>query len=209
MPSFLKPHVHPARIEGDLVLLDVAGDAYLCLAGAAGSVRRTPKGYAVTDPHVAGALFDAGLTSTTPAPRAAPPPALPVRTVIHQAGEPLGARDVWAALGAAADVRSIRPGAGVQAYLETAVEGSRTPVEVAAGAARRFWRISPWLPVEGECLLRSALLIAYLRRLGLRADWVFGVRLWPFMAHCWVQLDDLCLNDDVERLSAYTPILRR
>ena len=51
------------------------------------------------------------------------------------------------------------------------------------------------------------MLVSYLRRCGLRADWVFAVRLWPFAAHCWVQCGDLCLNDDVERLAPYTPIL--
>lgn len=86
--------------------------------------------------------------------------------------------------------------------------GDRTPARVAE-AARAFWQMAPWLPIEGECLVRSALLMRFLNQRGLEADWVFGVRLWPFMAHCWVQLDDLCLNDDVERLTAYTPIYSR
>jgi hypothetical protein len=111
---------------------------------------------------------------------------------------------------AALTVRKARKRAGVKDYLALAggADGDRNPVRVAE-AARAFWRMSPWLPIEGECLVRSALLMRFLQRRGLEADWVFGVRLWPFTAHCWVQLDGVCLNDDVERLTSYTPIYCR
>jgi hypothetical protein len=46
-----------------------------------------------------------------------------------------------------------------------------------------------------------------LRILGFDADWIIGVRTWPFMAHCWLQVGAVALDDDVERLAAYTPIL--
>ena len=70
-----------------------------------------------------------------------------------------------------------------------------------------FARLRPWSPVGGACLKRSYQLLAYLRRLGLDAEWVIGVRAWPFMAHCWLQSGPVALDDDVERLVAYTPIL--
>lgn len=55
--------------------------------------------------------------------------------------------------------------------------------------------------------MRSYLQLQYLHRLGLDADWVIGVRTWPFMAHCWLQVGAVALDDDVERLIPYTPIL--
>lgn len=79
------------------------------------------------------------------------------------------------------------------------------PVAVKQASAV-FARMLPWLPVRNQCLHRSALLAAFLARRGLAAEWVFGVRTWPFRAHCWLQTGDVCLNDDAERLRSYTPI---
>jgi hypothetical protein len=36
---------------------------------------------------------------------------------------------------------------------------------------------------------------------------VFGVRTWPFHAHCWLQCDDVVLDDQADRVAAYAPIL--
>ena len=70
------------------------------------------------------------------------------------------------------------------------------------------WRsIAPWLPLDGVCLFRSGMLAAFLRALGHRPTWVFGVRTWPFQAHCWLQADDVALDDEAERLCAFAPIL--
>jgi hypothetical protein len=33
------------------------------------------------------------------------------------------------------------------------------------------------------------------------------VKASPFGAHCWLQEGDLILNDSVERVGAYTPIM--
>jgi hypothetical protein len=36
---------------------------------------------------------------------------------------------------------------------------------------------------------------------------VFGVRTWPFHAHCWLQVEDVVLDDHHERIGAYTPLM--
>jgi len=212
MVSDLRGDVHVAFVGDAMVLLDLAGDSYLCLPNGAVELTRSPDGAPIFGAGTVGrALGEAGLLADGPRPRAPPLPPRPVRTVIHERPRrPAGIRDWRAALAATAEMRRIRSGAGVEAYLAGAADDAndRAPDRV-AHAARVFWRLSPWLPIEGECLVRSALLMRFLRRRGLRADWVFGVRLFPFMAHCWVQVDDLCLNDDVERLTAYSPIYCR
>jgi hypothetical protein len=71
----------------------------------------------------------------------------------------------------------------------------------------RFHRWIPYAPVSGKCLLRSFLLLRLLRRAGLQATWVFGVRTWPFHAHCWLQCGDMVLDDTADRIAAYAPIL--
>lgn len=81
------------------------------------------------------------------------------------------------------------------------------PTPALLEAVRQFERLRPWLAPPGECLLRSYHLRAFLRARGLDALWVFGVRTWPFSAHCWLQAGATALDDDLERLVAYQPIL--
>jgi len=57
------------------------------------------------------------------------------------------------------------------------------------------------------CLFESFVLSEFLARHGIFPSWVFGVQARPFGAHCWLQLDDIVLNDTVERVSAYMPIM--
>ena len=211
MTLYLKPDVHAVAIGADLAVLDIPADAYLCLPGAAAVVADSGSAAIARGPFQA-ALAEGGLLSAAPPPARRTPPPSPRRSILHASGaaRPDG-RALLAAAGVVADVRRARRGRGLAAYLALADADrdlSRN-VETATAAARLFWTIGPWLPLDGECLLRSAMLVVFLRRLGLAADWVFGVRLWPFGAHCWVQAGDVCLNDDVERLRAYTPIYWR
>lgn len=213
MTAYLRPGVHAATISADLVLLDIDDDSYLCLPGGAKACRNDARGQRVVTPGaVADALRDAGFLHTLPTPPGKTLPSAPTASIIH---EPLTRRsrvaDFIAAAGVVRDIRRARAGAGLASYL--AIAGtpgslSHNPAAVLP-ASRVFWALAPWLPLEGECLMRSAMLVSFLRRRGLAADWVFGVRLWPFGAHCWVQSGETCLNDDFEQLAAYTPILCR
>ena len=65
----------------------------------------------------------------------------------------------------------------------------------------------PWIPIEGECLKRSFQLKRFLAGRGIATDWIFGVRTWPFAAHCWLQIGDLVVGDRLDRVSLYTPIM--
>lgn len=58
-----------------------------------------------------------------------------------------------------------------------------------------------------RCLPRSLALALRLARHGCQANVVFGVRLAPFAAHCWVQAREEVLNDELEDVLRYTPIL--
>jgi hypothetical protein len=70
-----------------------------------------------------------------------------------------------------------------------------------------FHRWACWTPAPAKCLIRSFMLLRLLRRHGFDARWVFAVRTWPFEAHCWLQAGPVVLDDAVERLTAYHPIL--
>lgn len=152
-----------------------------------------------------------GLEVNAAATAEAPPIARPRQSLVEGApARRVSVRSWHAALGASADVRRALRRPGLTPLLAVAGptgQGQRDAETLRL--ALDLWSILPWLPFDGLCLARSALLMAYLRRLGHGADWVFGVRLWPFEAHCWVQLGDTALNDQVERLVAFTPLMVR
>ncbi|MGB5779082.1 MAG: lasso peptide biosynthesis B2 protein [Allopontixanthobacter sediminis] len=58
-----------------------------------------------------------------------------------------------------------------------------------------------------RCLSRSIALAACLAGHGDRARIVLGVHSPPFAAHCWTQHGDTVLNDSVEEVLRYQPIL--
>ncbi|MFN7166777.1 MAG: lasso peptide biosynthesis B2 protein [Pannonibacter sp.] len=89
----------------------------------------------------------------------------------------------------------------------------RLPSHVGAAGAPLASYVLPYqtlstlfVTTQDACLPRSLLLLAYLALRGVRADLVFGVRLSPFMAHCWVQQGRTVLNDHLENTASFTQI---
>lgn len=232
----LRSDVHLALTGQDLVILDLEEDVYLCLPDAVAAddlgppqnrqtasdrePRRTTRSSPLLERLKADArdlLTDAGLVIASPDFAAGPAnpwaealPPRPSRDLRDRACGPPRAIDLVAAAGALADLSHLGRDPTTSRLLSLAGPSTGAVDEDPdrlARAAGVFATLLPWLPFEGACLRRSALLAAFLRRRGLRARWVIGVRTWPFRAHCWLQIDDILLNDDVERLAAYTPIL--
>jgi hypothetical protein len=59
-----------------------------------------------------------------------------------------------------------------------------------------------------DCLPKAVTTFHLLRRQGIPAEICFGVMKFPFGAHSWVEAYGEPLDDDPERLSAYTVIHR-
>ena len=57
------------------------------------------------------------------------------------------------------------------------------------------------------CLRDSLTVVEFLARYGLFPTWVFGVRMYPFAAHSWVQAGSVVLNDYVDHVNSFTPIM--
>jgi transglutaminase superfamily protein len=57
------------------------------------------------------------------------------------------------------------------------------------------------------CLFDALSLSEFLAGYGVYPRWVFGVQSRPFAAHCWLQLDGVVLNDTVDHVKRYTPIM--
>ncbi|MEJ6010773.1 lasso peptide biosynthesis B2 protein [Novosphingobium aquae] len=58
-----------------------------------------------------------------------------------------------------------------------------------------------------RCLARSIALALCLMRRRCAVQVVLGVKLSPFSAHCWVQSGEHVLNDSLEEVQRYSPIL--
>jgi hypothetical protein len=70
-----------------------------------------------------------------------------------------------------------------------------------------FNSLRPFFPRDYLCLFDSLSLYNFLLRHGVASQWVFGVEADPFCAHCWLQLDDMVLNDKIAYVSRFTPIM--
>lgn len=79
----------------------------------------------------------------------------------------------------------------------------------ADGLAARFCETARRLAQDENCLVRSLALRDYLERRCASAALVFGVTARPFKAHCWLQQGDLVLNDGLDAVAPFTPILVR
>lgn len=73
-------------------------------------------------------------------------------------------------------------------------------------ATERFLAARPLVPIKANCLSDSLALLLWLDRRCADVDLVFGAKLHPFAAHCWLQVDALILNDRIETVSAFTPV---
>lgn len=59
----------------------------------------------------------------------------------------------------------------------------------------------------GQCLFDSLALKLFLAKYGLFPQWIFGVRLNPFAAHCWLQHGETLVNDSLDFVGRFTPIM--
>lgn len=210
-PVALGAAIHAVCIGDDIMVLDLRTDAYLCLPGA-GALIHSDKLSPEDDRGLTDVLAKAGLpVDPQNSPRAAPPRAS--ADLEDAIPGPLQWRDLLDAGWATLDVWLNYRRRTLSQLLTLAIAGSRTEAsDAGAGAcalelARAFRRWSVLCPVPGKCLVRSFMLLRYLQRRGASAVWVFGVRTWPFRAHCWLQVGSVVIDDAYERLIAYSPIL--
>ncbi|MEN5113242.1 lasso peptide biosynthesis B2 protein [Brevundimonas diminuta] len=204
------PSIHIASIEDDLVALDLENDAYFCLPGLAQHLVAEGDGrWTAANAVIANGLLETGLfqsaVSRPPMPAVTPT----VRTSRLYEGRGSGklagmtlaaimAREAWRIHGHALKVLLARsPNLPLR----------HDQVAEAMADARLFDRWMPWVPGQGQCLYRAYLLRAFLASRGRGATWMFGVRTWPFSAHCWLQVGDVLLDDDLDRVGLYTPIM--
>jgi hypothetical protein len=213
MSVLLRPAdgVFIAAIDEDLVVLDSRRESYLCIPGGAHQLGYDPTvgGFLTGEPEAA-ALQQAGLATTDQTTHTfAPLMRLPTSSLAFQAPIRLRPRDVWRLSACVLDwlchYRG-RPLSHVLAFVATRRHSVRGTPDALPELVRRFHSAVVWLPDTRKCLARSFLLLCFLHRSGCDATWMFGVRTWPFAAHCWLQAGDAVLDDAAELLRLYAPI---
>lgn len=215
MPAlFLKPSLHLAAVRDDLIILDVEAGEYGCLTGLGSLAAHLASDgrLDLAQADVADWLLEAGVATheAYPSERELPPPATDSCWRSQRPPVRSGDRRRFAAAFLSAAPRVWR--APFRRLVATARRGRVIPQSAGVAPAlvrdaQVFDQLAPFAPFQGECLFRAFMLLAYLRLAGRDATWVFGVRTYPFGAHCWLQAGDMLLNDALERVCAYTPIL--
>jgi hypothetical protein len=98
--------------------------------------------------------------------------------------------------------------AGARRWKEHVPSEHSTDLEEVTRMTARFLALSPFLfTTQDACLFRSLFLMRFLADRGVAPTWTFGVRLAPFGAHSWVEYKGAVLNDHLEHVAAFTPIL--
>lgn len=200
--TYLAPGVYMAKVSDDLIILDTQADDYACLFSRAAEVTLGEGGGVSAPPDLMAALQAAGFVCDVgpdlrrgPAPRA-----------VHSLPTPRPS--TTAALVAVVecwcDALVFRTRPLIALIGRPRLHGRPRPDP--ARAVADFTAALPWAPANGACLQRAFQLRRRLARRGVTTDWVFGVRTWPFSAHCWLQIGDSVVGDRLERVRAYTPI---
>jgi len=213
----LQPHVGYGLIGDRCVFLDVARDRYFALPPSIERVFRQlsaadeptlPEGpdrdrLLGTGLFRTDSLRGRGLRAATVPPCAA--------SVLDESARPrAGLRAILAARASIGRARKQLATRSLHEIVD-AIHESRhaaTPADDAAGedAARLFLAARTLLPVDPRCLLDCLALLDWLGDHAKPATLVFGVRLEPFAAHCWLQTDRLYLTDTADALGAFTPV---
>jgi hypothetical protein len=209
----------PARLayavtQDATIFLDIDNDRYFRLPTGLEATFRA----AVTDAAKVGdeldRLIQLGVLERRPGvERPGRPTCVPVaESVVDTAVRRGGARPTTVLLAAGSLMRAqalLRRGFSEALAIIQARSGHKTSREVEAvrSACLAFMASRRFVPIPPVCLLDSVALLDFLGRQGLDADLVFGVIARPFSAHCWLQIDGLALNDELDNLTGRTPIL--
>lgn len=214
----LNPHVSYGMVAGRPIFLDVSRDRYLALDPAAeeafGRVLRTPDAEAGDGPDRARLLATRLFTLADerqpilPAEVEIPDRQLPIASTSAPL-QLLDVPEIWVLLARARRGLKSRPLQQLLATLRRRradVAAPKSAAEISA-LASRFHRARALVPIRPSCLQDSIALGLWLARRSACPAVIFGVKLDPFAAHCWVQTEAVILNDAPDTVSQFAPVL--
>jgi len=207
----LAPGTGYCEVEGELVFLDLGRDRYFSLRGEDRTAFERLRRGEANDRDASSRLIGTRLIERSAGEHDLAPTALTVPP------EDLTTRDarfdVRAALSASRSLywarRAMRPhriAATVAALARRKRACSFRDAEASAIAVH--YAACRWAtPIPPRCLIDSLALDHILVRRGISAALVFGVRLHPFAAHCWLQTSHHILTGTAADAHNFTPIL--
>ncbi len=198
--------IHAVRVGDDLVLLDLPADDYLCLPGC-GPLEVTGRDVRGTVEQILRLAAEELVRPTRCANDRPAPPALPTLRLDPTPVLKPTFGDIAIFAGIWLDASRRRPTLQRLQRRYGGRVGRRDDLAAIAARVEVFRQLLPMAPRTGACLLQAELLLRFLNAGGLDADWVFGVRTFPFLAHCWLQIDERCVSEAPETLTVYRPIL--
>lgn len=229
----LADHVRACSLNDQVVLLDLRRSRYLAIRPAhwaqlTGGIDPGPDGSPCpaflvrdSDTRLAAPLLRQGLLTGAPArqPRNPSPPLPPpvdaldvqVLPALSAVGARRSLRIAGAVIRAAAALRlrSLEHIASRMARRAAPSDASGTgPDACLHDAVAAFLALRPFLlTARDRCLHDSIALATCLADERIACRWVIGVRSRPFAAHAWVQAGGVVLNDLLENVRRYRPIL--
>lgn len=202
--------------DGFVFVLDVRNDRYCRIGGDGAAVLSSLQaGGTIANEARSIAMLEAkGLITREPAPVSGPwiapgvmprpstslleTSAAPAATIADIAGM------IW---GCTATRLHLRVQSLHHILVELPAESARrstTGLVALAHALDRARRLSPFKP---RCLPDAITFVRRARRQGHAVHLVFGVKAYPFEAHCWAQTGQTVLTDPVDRVLRFAPIL--
>lgn len=223
MDVLLPSHVHCCRRGDAFVFLDLKQDEYTLIMGEAATALRELADDASTTltrerPKPLQELIDAGLLTTDPNGRKFGPtcetPAIQPLLDSETPRPTIKFSHVYnfvaACITAAVRLRWSRIQKTVMHVAQRKAQHAsrqRADMEESRQLTAIFHRLRLLFPSNYLCLFDSLALIEFLARYDVFPDWVFGVRLEPWGAHCWIQQRDFSFDDSTEEAADFTPIM--
>jgi hypothetical protein len=213
----LPQNVHYCEIGGQRVFLDLASDRYFRLPAAADAAFSSLASAGVDSEACAedimfllrsGVLVDA--PQGRPIARTSSP--RPNGSLLEGIGPyrpfaPAILAETWFLVsGARRAVARKKLPAYLRALGDKGAWAAAAPVAERANAVGQFRAARRYVPAAPNCLYDSLALCRFLRRRGIGATLVIGVKLHPFAAHCWLQDGEEVLNDSLGAARDFEPI---
>ena len=219
MAYALKPGLSFCHVAGRLIFLDLGADRYFCLSAEAERSLARAIAEAPAEPEdaaiLAGLQHQGMLRTGTAEPLLRPCPGVcEARSSMLDAHPipvpPLGTFLAgMALLRAPLRLRLFGLSAAIARLQikKARLRPARFERERLARSGGAFARLRALATSHDQCLPRSLAVAEQLFTAGVRADLILAVKLQPFAAHAWVQWGDIVVNDRVDAVRDFTPIL--
>lgn len=221
---FLSKHTFFCFADEHYVFLDLHNDEYMCLGREqTKAFKSLLEGHRPTDDSatVVQALLDKKLfvadesEGKHPRPLSTPAPETSLITNHDSPRPAIGPAHVYKFFAASATAswnlrwQSIEHTVRQVERRKQQRKGAVLPVDSATitDLFRVFQTLRPYYPRPYLCLFDSLALLHFLARFDVFPQWIYGVKLEPWGAHCWVQSGDQVVNDIVDNVNGYTPIM--